>query len=849
MKPLSCQEIRELWIEYFTKKCPSPHKHMKSGSLVPDNPTLLLNAAGMVPFVPIFVGTKPPPQPPRAVTVQKCARVGGKDSDLENIGRTTRHHSFFEMLGNFSFGDYFKAEAITWAWDFVTNELGLDKDKLYVSVFEGDNDNPFDKEAYDIWLKIVDEKRIWKMTRKDNFWGPPGATGPCGPCSEIYYEVDPSAKDFDDRYTEIWNLVFMEFNKDEEGKFTPLAKKNIDTGAGLERLATILQGVDNTFETDELFFVLNRVASDIGLKYGSNDDTDLHLKIITDHLRCACFLISDGVRPSNLGRGYVLRMIIRRASRFLYLLRNKADAFLFNTAEYLIEAYQKAYPELKANAAQIKDTLEKEEEAFAKTLEQGIEVLNKKLATEKKENLDGAFVFDLYSTYGFPLELTQDMVETKGIKIDFDEFEKARLKHAEASGSGAMAKSVESNSFIAELLKEHGPTKFLGYDSLESKAKILYSNDNKVVLDQTPFYAESGGQLADQGRLANSNVKNVKSIEGVFVHHVDDNSKLKVGDTVETKVDAHRRTYTLKHHTSCHLLQAALRQVLGDGIQQMGSQVGPEYTRFDFNLDRSMTKDEIHKTEDIINAWIKEDLKVETKVMDYDDAVAAGALSFFEDKYDDEVRVLFIGDDAKHASVELCGGIHVTKLSEIKNITIATEGSVASGIRRIKLLANTVADEYLAEKKAQEEKLALEEAQKAKEKEAQKALLKEEKVEIMTKLDEVFKAEQKNYVINTNESFGKEYSADSIKTFVEALASKAGDQAFVFTASESSGKVIFLCASNNKDLNAGNMVREAAKICGGGGGGRPNFAQAGARDISKIPEALDYVQSIHQKAA
>lgn len=861
MKPLSCQEIRDIWVEYFTKKCPSAHKHIKSASLVPDNPTLLLNAAGMVQFVPIFMGTKPPPEPPRAITVQKCARVGGKDSDLENIGRTTRHHSFFEMLGNFSFGDYFKEDAIKWAWQFVTEELCLDKDKLYVSVFEGDDQNAFDQEAYDTWKKIIDEKRIWKMTRKDNFWGPPGASGPCGPCSEIYYEVDPSAKEFDDRYTEIWNLVFMEFNKDEEGKFTALASKNIDTGAGLERIATIIQGVKNTFETDELFFVMNKIASEIGngVSYASkNKDHDLYLKIITDHLRCASFLISDGVRPSNLGRGYVLRMIIRRAARFLYLIRNKADAFLFKTVKYLVKAYAKAYPELKNNQSLIEEAFEKEEQAFAKTLELGIEVLNKKTSLMKSgDTLDGAFVFDLYSTYGFPLELTQDMLEAQGIKIDLKAFELAKEKHAEASGSGAFEKSVDSNSFIAEILKKHGKTKFLGFDGLETKAKVLYASDNKVVLDQTTFYAESGGQLADIGTINGFKVKNVKAIEGITIHTVEDSSKFKIDEEVTAKVDSRNRDYTKKHHTSCHLLQAALRKTLGDSIQQMGSQVGPEYTRFDFNLDRAMTKEEIKKVEDQINSWIKEDFTVETKVMDYEDAVKAGALSFFEDKYEDEVRVLFIDK----ASIELCGGIHVNKLSEIKNITIASEGSVASGIRRIKLLANTVADDYLKELKLAQEKLAQEEAQRALEKEAQKAKTKEEQKELLSKLDEICQNSQiednvRLQILNTNEVFKKEFSSDALKSFVEALIDKnksSGNSFFIFSASICEDKLVFFSACSDdlatKDsvYNAGNIVKEAAKLCGGGGGGRPNFAQAGGKDLSKIQEAIKMVTSVVSK--
>ena len=860
MEPLSCQEIRELWVEYFTKKCPSIHQHIKSASLVPDNPTLLLNAAGMVQFVPIFVGTKPAPEPPRAVTIQKCARVGGKDSDLENIGRTARHHSFFEMLGNFSFGDYFKTEAIPWAWEFVTQELGLDKDKLYVSVFKGDEQNDFDQEAYDIWAKIIDEKRIWKMTRKDNFWGPPGATGPCGPCSEIYYEVDPLAKDFDDRYTEIWNLVFMQFNKDEKGKFTALKNKNIDTGAGLERIATILQGVNNTFETDELFSILENLASKLDIKYNSgNKEQDLYLKIITDHLRCACFLISDGVFPSNLGRGYVLRMIIRRAARFLYLLRNRADAFLYQISDSVVQAYHKTYPELVRNHNVIADTIMNEENQFAKTLERGLKRIDEMLDADKGvHSFGGELVFDLYSTYGLPVEITQDLAKEKGFEFSMEEYEIARDRHAEASGSGAFEKSVDSSSFVADILKEHGKTNFIGYnDNLEVKAKVLYATDHKVILDQTPFYAESGGQVADIGIIDSTQVLTVKSIEGVFIHTVGDSSIFSVGDEVNTLVDEDRREYIKKHHTSCHLLQAALRKVLGNNIQQMGSQVGPEYTRFDFNLDRSMTKDEIKQAEDLINSWIKKDFSVETKIMDYDDAVAAGALSFFEDKYDDEVRVLFIGNNDEKASVELCGGTHVEQLSEIKNIVIATEGSVASGIRRIKLLANTVADQFLEERaQASVEAQALE-AQKTQEKEAQKALLNEEKKELLAKLNEVFESQESNgdlriSILNTNEHFAKEYSADSLKSFIEALVDKnksSGNSFFIFSASSLDDKVIFYsaCSDNlaTKDsaYNAGHMVKEAAMICGGGGGGRPNFAQAGGKDISKIPEALKMVKT------
>ncbi|MDD9898457.1 MAG: alanine--tRNA ligase [Candidatus Melainabacteria bacterium] len=884
MKKLSCQEIREAWVKFFESK---NHKHIASASLVPDNPTLLLNAAGMVQFVPIFMGTKPAPEPPRAVTVQKCARVGGKDSDLENIGRTTRHHSFFEMLGNFSFGDYFKAEAIDWAWDFVRNELGLEADKLYVSIFEGDDSNPRDAEAYDLWLKTLakdfpDEedrkKRIWEMSRKDNFWGPPGATGPCGPCSEIYYDtrhcehseaIQLGSEEFDNRFVEIWNLVFMQFFKDEEGKFTALEKKNIDTGAGLERIATILQGVNNSFETDELFKVLNLLAADLGTSYAKSEEHDLYLKIITDHLRCLSFLIADGVRPSNVGRGYVLRMIIRRAARFVYLLRNEASAFLYKHCSNLIDAYAAAYPELKANADSIISVCEKEEEAFAKTISNGLAILEERIeiltsqAPQDDKLVDGEFIFDLYSTYGFPLELSRDIVGERGLEVDLEGYEKAKLKHSEASSSGNFDTSVESNAYVAGILKEHGVTKFLGYDNDSSLAKVLAIEGNSMVLDQTPFYAESGGQLADTGVIAskakqsNAKVQKVKNVEGIFIHTVDDASGLNPGDEVTASIDVERRNLTRLHHTTCHMLQAALRKVLGDQIQQMGSQVGPEYTRFDFNLDRAMTKDELEQTEKLVNDWIQAKLPVETKVMAYDDAIAAGALSFFEDKYDDEVRVLFVGEGDNKASIELCGGTHVSNLSEIGEVVLAQEGSVAAGIRRIKMLASDLAKQFKAEEvakaKIKADEQAAQEAAKAEAKQRKQAQAKL----VLAQADDLLaqasdNGEAKILILNLADSFSDELEGDAVKTLAEALLSKfenSGSKAFVFLAAPSSAKVTFMAAASqdlvkdkNSSYNASNAVRTAAQICGGGGGGRPNFAQAGGKNPDKIAEALEAVQ-------
>jgi alanyl-tRNA synthetase len=873
MKALTCQEIREKWIKFFTEKTACKHLHIPSASLVPENPTLLLNSAGMVQFVPIFMGTKPAPNPPRAITIQKCARVGGKDSDLENIGRTTRHHSFFEMLGNFSFGDYFKKTAIEMAWAFVTSELGMAPETLYVSVFKGDEQNSFDQEAYDIWFDLLAkdfpdpqerQARIWKLGRKDNFWGPPGKSGPCGPCSEIYFDKNPSgvipafdSKDFDDRFVEIWNLVFMEYLKDEEANFSFLDKKNIDTGAGLERIATILQGVKNSFETNELFAVLQKVADLTEKTYSQDPDTDIYLKIITDHLRCLCFLISDGVRPSNVGRGYVLRMIIRRASRFVYLLTQKTDPLLYLLVDDLINSYAKAYPELKKNRDEIYATCLKEEQAFAKTISNGLGILAEQIKASNNGVLDGEFVFDLYSTHGFPFELTNDIAEENNLKIDLESYEKAKEKHSQISNTGAFDKSVASFAFVADLLTKFGKTKFLGYEVLEATARVIYSSDKFLVLDQTPFYAESGGQLADRGFIAGKKVINVKSIEGIFVHELESPTLFELDTEVLASVSADLRNLTRFHHSACHLLQSALRKVLGDSVRQMGSQVGPDLTRFDFNLDRAMTKDEIKQVEKLINDWILLKLPVSTKIMSFDDAVKAGALSFFEDKYEDEVRVLIMGDSANTASVELCGGTHVSNTAEIAKAIIVQEGSVAAGIRRIKLLTNSVADAYEIEQAESLSKQASEEAAREKAKQEAKLELEKEFSNALLKIDLINKEAHLNnsvkfFIVNINEVFGHGLHSETLKSLSERILDQehaSGNLALVFFANYLDSKLSFLALvsdelvkDKNSIYNASNLVRNAAQICGGNGGGRPNSAQAGAKDTSKVSEALNSVK-------
>jgi alanyl-tRNA synthetase len=940
---MKTNEIRKKWIEYFTEKCPKSHKLYPSASLVPDNPTLLLNSAGMVQFVPVFLGTKKAPEPPRATTIQKCVRVGGKDSDLENIGRTSRHHSFFEMLGNFSFGDYFKSEVIPWAWQFLTLELGLNPEKLYISVFEGDAENDFDSEAYEIWYRVLSstykdlglefkaEDRIWKLPRKHNFWGPPGPSGPCGPCSEIYYDRGEKynavnfkpeahlADQHEDRFIEIWNLVFMEFLKDDEGKFSPLENKNIDTGAGLERLAMILQDKPNSFETDELSFLRRALIEALKIENPRFKDFEelsseeqTHIKIIVDHLRCLAFLIADGVRPSNLGRGYVLRMIIRRAARFLYLLRNENDAFLYKILYTVIETYSGFYPELQASSKIIFEITKKEEEQFSRTIQNGINLLKEKLKNPSKEKLlDGDFLFDLYSTYGFPIELSKDIAKEQNIRIDEEGYELARERHSQVSNTGAFKVSLLQEKSLPLILERFGRTDFIGYDenesisrfqclvddganfvelltkkALEGYSEIIHGypereSDKKpkisIVLDKTPFYAESGGQLGDTGFIevlksrdsskANFRFKimDTKAIEGIYFHQIDlehlkeelkevpNDFFIKSGDELKASIDPERRSMTKKHHSACHLLQAALRKFLGPQIQQAGSQVGPEYTRFDFNFERSLKSDELFAVEKQVNEWILADLDVKTELKNYEDAIASGALAFFEEKYENDVRVLSMGTALDLASVELCGGTHVSKTSEIEKFKIVSESSVAAGLRRIRALCGNLVDKYLEEEKLKTETALREEEERAALKEIQKNRLKELENLALEKSEEILRQAQAlandslGLILNINEFFPEGLESEILKALAENLKNKienSGKQAFILLGTSVDSQVIFLSLvsknlSKEPDFNAGKIVKEAAQICSGNGGGRPDFAQAGGKDSSKLGLAIE----------
>ena len=595
---LKGNEIRQLYLDYFKNK----HQHtiVESSSLVPDNPTVLLTTAGMLQFLPIFLGiTKSPYDPARAASCQKCARAGGKDSDIENVGRTPRHHTFFEMLGNFSFGDYYKKEIIPWAWEFVTEVLKLDKDRLWITIFETDD------EAYDIWRSIgVPAERIKRKGKKDNFWGPPGASGSCGPCSEIHYDLGEQYKCSDncgidtcecDRWVEIWNLVFTELYQDEEGNQSPLEHKNVDTGMGLERITMVCQGVASTFETDLLKPILDKVSEMSGVPYKKSEKTDISLRIITDHARCVSFLISDGVIPGNEGRSYVLRMILRRALRHGKILGMELP-FLYKLVDVVVDNYGEAYPDLVKNKSKIIDVIKKEEERFAKTLDRGYKMLEEFIS--EKKDIDGESAFKLYDTYGFPFELTKEIAEENGLGIDENGFKKAMQEQKDRAKAAAEKISVTGDMKYAKVENEVGSTEFVGYLVDCAQAKILAAIEGEgytdIVLDRTPFYAECGGQVGDSGYIVNENLKaevlTTFKVNHLFVHRCQVvNGEVKVGDYAFAQIDSARRAQIRVHHTSAHLLQAALIKVLGDEVKQAGSQVEENRMRFDFNCDHKLT--------------------------------------------------------------------------------------------------------------------------------------------------------------------------------------------------------------------------------------------------------------------
>lgn len=722
---LTTNEIRQKFLKYFESK---GHTIVKSSATVPENdPTLLFTNAGMNQFKNVFLGEEKR-EYTRATSSQKCVRAGGKHNDLENVGHTARHHTFFEMLGNFSFGDYFKADAIPFAWEFLTKELGLPEEKLLATVYHTDD------EAYDIWKNVVGlpEDRIIRISTNDNFWSM-GDTGPCGPCTEIFYDHGdhiwggkPGTPEEDgDRFIEIWNVVFMQYNKQEDGTMLPLTQTGVDTGCGLERLSTILQGVHNNYDIDSFKYIIKGIEKEIGIT--STPETLGSYRVIADHIRAMSFLIADGVMPSNEGRGYVLRRIMRRAMRHANLLGSD-KSFIFKCVQYLVDMMGEDFPEIKQAQKMIEDTVKNEEDRFNKTLNQGIKVLEEEIKDLKEGDvLSGDVAFKLYDTFGFPLDLTEDALKARGIKVDNEGFEECmneQRERARAAGLGGSADAKTSTVWF-DIAAKVQATEFVGYERLDSISKVvaLVNKDLEeveelkageagyVVLDKTPFYAEAGGQVGDKGylkRQENSQEKSFaevldcqKVVDGkIYQHQLSKlDESIKVGDTLYVEVGRGKRLKTEKNHTAAHLFHAALHEVVGENCFQKGSLVDDKRMRFDFSSNDGLTAEQIAKIEELVNSWISLEIPVETKIMSKDEAVEAGAVALFGEKYGDEVRVLSIG--GKSLSVELCGGTHVKNTGTIGTFRIVSESSIAAGIRRVEAVTGLEAAKYLVARDTQ----------------------------------------------------------------------------------------------------------------------------------------------------
>lgn len=873
MNKLGLNEIRERYLRFFESK---DHLRMPSFSLVPRNdPSILLINAGMTPLKPYFTGVEKPPHN-RVTTCQKCIRT----PDIENVGKTARHGTFFEMLGNFSFGDYFKKEVIPWAWEFVTEVMEIPADKLYASVYEEDD------EAFEIWNKDVglSPDRIVRMGKKDNFWE--HGTGPCGPCSEIYFDRGPErgcgSPDCKvgcdcDRYIEFWNLVFTQFNREEDGTYSKLEKKNIDTGMGLERLAVIMQDVENLFEVDTIRNILDYICKKAGVVYGAgksqngSEKADVSIRVITDHIRSTTMMVSDGILPSNEGRGYVLRRILRRAARHGRLLGIEGS-FLHDVARVVIAESKQAYPELAEKEEYICKVIRIEEERFTATIDQGIAILNEfidELKASGKSELPGNMAFKLHDTYGFPLDLTREIAEEAGLTIDEEGF-RAEMNEQKKKAREAL-KSKETSAWGQDLaagLDKSLKTEFVGYSDYSSDSRILYiildgeqsenaqqGDEVTVILDKTPFYAESGGQVADTGTItAKNGVVRVngckKTAEGLYLHSgVVEEGIIEKDAEVMALIDVERRLSIARNHTTTHLLQKALQNVLGDHVTQAGSLVEPDRLRFDFHHFSAMTKDELKRVEHEVNARILENLEVDVREMPVDEAKSLGAMALFGEKYGNIVRVVRAGK----YSIELCGGTHLGSTAQAGLVKILGESGVAAGIRRIEALTGKGALEYYNEKEEQLDGIASalkstpQDSQRKVEvitaelKAAQKEIEQLKDKLVSSSFDEVLgKALDINGVKAVTARFDQ-LDMDALRNTCENLRSKLGTGVVVL-ASAFGGKVSFVAMASKdaveRGAHCGNIVREAAKAAGGGGGGRPDMAQAGGKDADKIGEAL-----------
>ncbi|MDY5467355.1 MAG: alanine--tRNA ligase [Campylobacter sp.] len=833
-------DVRAEYLKYFKNL---GHEVIESAPLVPDDATLLFTNAGMVPFKSIFTGAVPSPNPPIRTSCQTCIRAGGKHNDLDNVGYTARHHTFFEMLGNFSFGEYFKKEAIGYAWEFVTGVLKLPKERLYVSVYEKDD------EAYELWRAyVIDESHIYRFGEKDNFWAM-GDTGPCGPCSEIYY--DQGAEHFKgeedymggdgDRFLEIWNLVFMQYERSSDGTLSPLPKPSIDTGMGLERVQAILEGKFSNYDTQLFMPLINHVAKLCGTAY--EYEKGASYRVIADHIRSVSFLLAQGVNFDKEGRGYVLRRILRRAVRHGYLLGIK-EPFMYKLVDTLCEIMGSHYAYLNEKKENIKELICLEEERFLATIWAGLELFNAELANTK-DVFSGEVAFKLYDTYGFPLDLTADMLREKGLSVDsakFDELMNEQKARAKASWKGSGDAKAESGDF-KELLEEFGENEFVGYDNLSWNSRILALLDENfkrvsslssgvgyVLLDKTPLYARSGGQCGDTGFVGKNEVLDTTKHFGLNLAQIKVKEPLKVSQSVEVKVNESARLQTRRHHSATHLLHAALRKFLGEHIAQAGSSVEPNRLRFDFSHPKPVTSGELEQIESWVNAQIQKGAKAKTEIMDIKSAKNSGAIALFGEKYGDMVRVLTLGE-----SKEFCGGTHVENINEIGSFFITKESGVSAGVRRIEAICAHSATQYTNELRHELGECEIE----LKNTDLLSAI-KKLKAELKAAKDELKNASSNSSLESFDIKGAKvvisEFGGD-IKSKIDELKNGA-DKVIAVLANVKDGKVSLAVGVKGCELKAGEIVSKIAPIINGGGGGRSDFATAGGKDPSRLNEAF-----------
>lgn len=868
MRTYGVNELRKMFLDFFESK---DHLILKSFSLIPQNDkSLLLINAGMAPLKPYFTGQEKPPRR-RVATCQKCIRTG----DIENVGKTARHATFFEMLGNFSFGDYFKKEAISWSWEFLTEVIGLDKNRLYPSVYEKDD------EAFEIWNKVigVPADRIYRMGKDDNFWEI--GSGPCGPCSEIYYDrgekygcgkPDCHVGCDCDRFIEVWNNVFTQFYGDGNGNYTELAQKNIDTGMGLERLAVVVQDVDSIFDIDTLKAIRDRVCEIAGVTYKSDPEKDVSIRLITDHIRAVTFMASDGIIPSNEGRGYVFRRLLRRAARHGRLLGIN-DLFLAELSKTVIDVSKDGYPELEEKKDYILKLLSLEEDKFNKTIDQGLNILQEMQKTLEEKHMDtlpGEEVFRLYDTFGFPVDLTKEILEEKGYKIDEEGFLKAmEIQRETARSARETTNYMGTDESIYEQLDRSITSKFVGYDTLVHTSRItaltteteivndlVAGQKGTIIVEETPFYATSGGQVADTGIIMNESaefeVEDTVKIPGGKIGHVGTVTKgiFRLQDVVTLKVNAEQRMATAKNHSATHLLHKALRMVLGNHVQQAGSLVTGDRLRFDFTHFSAMTEEEISKVEDIVNEQIAKNLPVVTRIMDLDEAKKEGAMALFDEKYSEKVRVVSMGDFSK----ELCGGTHVPSTGVIAIFKILSESGIAAGVRRIEALTGHGVIQYYKDL----EKKLNDAARAAKTEPAQltgriEALheeiraLKSENEKLKSKMasssiGDIMNQVQEVKGVKLLAASVPELDMNGLRNLGDKLKDKLGEGVIVLASSTAPDKVNLVAMVSDgavsKGAHAGNLIKELAAMVGGGGGGRPNMAQAGGKNAAGIKDAI-----------